>query len=41
MERMTGQIGKLGRKVGIGRKMNDPMEPGLVILFSAFMTRAT
>ena len=26
MERMIGQVGKQGRKVDIGRKMNDPME---------------
>ena len=26
MERMIEQLGKLGRKVDIGRKMNDPME---------------
>ena len=35
MERMIGWIGKLGRKVDIGRKMNDPMELqnfGLVFL---------
>ena len=24
MERMIGSLGKLGRKVDIGRKMNDP-----------------
>ena len=37
MERMIGSLGKLGRKVDIGRKMNDP--DGALDPWSCFPTR--
>ena len=44
MERMIGSLGKLGRKVDIGRKMNDPdgaLDPWSCLSYTLQIMHAT